>query len=458
MATLLAPQRPAQTAPRPAKSAAGRNANRTRADDQLTLEQIQQATAEKESRSAGAGGLAAMIERFGGEQIRFFLLRTHYRSTVVFSDEALAESSAALETFYRFFERYERVTGQRFYDLPAARTRDAGALRSRHRSAAAGRRALPRRLPRQDGRRFQQRRAPSAICLNSSALLNKFVDQHKLEDAARPDSAALATALQTGARALRELSALLGIFRQPRETASAAEDSSLVGQLMDLLIELRAAARKNKDFATADRIRDALSDDGCRAGRPQGRHALAAAVARTIMPDDKLSSTNHLPRVLGIDPGLNTTGYGVLERSRRARCSVKRASCGAEPSGSLEARLAEIYEGVRDVIRSLTPQVMAVEELYSHYERPRTAILMGHARGVICLAAAEAHMPVQALCGHAGQTPPDRQRPGVESCRSSRRSAANCRWPRRPNRPTSPTRWPSRCAISTSINRKVMLS
>ena len=61
---------------------------------------------------------------------------------------------------------------------------------------------------------------------------------------------------------------------------------------------------------------------------------------------------------------------------------------------SLEARLAEIYEGVRDVIRSCTPQVMAVEELYSHYERPRTAILMGHARGVICLAAAEAQIPV----------------------------------------------------------------
>ncbi len=53
-----------------------------------------------------------MIEQFGGEQIRFFLLRTHYRSTVLFSDDALQESTAALETFYRFFERLTRVTGQ----------------------------------------------------------------------------------------------------------------------------------------------------------------------------------------------------------------------------------------------------------------------------------------------------------------------------------------------------------
>lgn len=99
--------------------------------------------------------------------------------------------------------------------------------------------------------------------------------------------------------------------------------------------------------------------------------------------------------MLGIDPGLNTTGYGVLERGsagpRLCEAGIVRSRAGT----SLETRLAEICQGVRDVIRSLTPQAMAVEELYSHYKRPRTAILMGHARGVICLAAAEAHIPVR---------------------------------------------------------------
>ena len=113
------------------------------------------------------------------------------------------------------------------------------------------------------------------------------------------------------------------------------------------------------------------------------------------MPDDKLSPTNHPPRVLGIDPGLNTTGYGVLEQGAAGPVICEAGVVRSRAKGSLEARLAEIYAGVRDVIRSLTPQVMAVEELYSHYERPRTAILMGHARGVICLAAAEAQIPVK---------------------------------------------------------------
>ena len=46
------------------------------------------------------------------------------------------------------------------------------------------------------------------------------------------------------------------------------------------------------------------------------------------------------------------------------------------------------------MIAALKPAVMALEELYSHYQRPRTAILMGHARGVICLAGAQAGIPV----------------------------------------------------------------
>ncbi len=99
-------------------------------------------------------------------------------------------------------------------------------------------------------------------------------------------------------------------------------------------------------------------------------------------------------RVLGIDPGLNITGYGVLEV---ARGSVKVCEAGVvrgRTKGSLAARLQEIHAGVAEVIASLAPSAMAIEQLYSHYKHPRTAILMGHARGVICLAAAEAGVGV----------------------------------------------------------------
>ena len=65
--------------------------------------------------------------------------------------------------------------------------------------------------------------------------------------------------------------------------------------------------------------------------------------------------------------------------------------------GDLAARLQEIHEGITDVIASLKPEALAIEELYSHYERPRTAILMGHARGVICLAATQAGIPCAAM-------------------------------------------------------------
>jgi crossover junction endodeoxyribonuclease RuvC len=99
--------------------------------------------------------------------------------------------------------------------------------------------------------------------------------------------------------------------------------------------------------------------------------------------------------VLGIDPGLNTTGYGALNfasgRPRLVEAGVVRGKSG----GTLAERVQEIHDGVAEVIATLKPHVLAIEELYTHYERPTTAILMGHARGVILLAAAEAGIPVE---------------------------------------------------------------
>ncbi|MCC7473914.1 MAG: crossover junction endodeoxyribonuclease RuvC [Pirellulales bacterium] len=102
-------------------------------------------------------------------------------------------------------------------------------------------------------------------------------------------------------------------------------------------------------------------------------------------------------RILGIDPGLNTTGYGVLDFEGRAprlvEAGVVRGRCNAEKS-ELGERVKEVHDGVAEVIATLKPEVLAIEELYTHYDRPTTAILMGHARGVIVLAAAEAGIAV----------------------------------------------------------------
>lgn len=99
-------------------------------------------------------------------------------------------------------------------------------------------------------------------------------------------------------------------------------------------------------------------------------------------------------RVLGVDPGLNTTGYGVLESAGKKLRLCEAGVVRAKAHHSLACRLAEIHEGIREVIAAFTPHVLALEELYSHYGRPRTAILMGHARGVICLAAAQARLAI----------------------------------------------------------------
>ena len=100
-------------------------------------------------------------------------------------------------------------------------------------------------------------------------------------------------------------------------------------------------------------------------------------------------------RVLGIDPGLNVTGYGVLLIEGNQISLIEGGVIRSRRQDSLEKRLASIHEGVLDVIDALKPDFMGVEELYSHYERPQTAIIMGHARGVILLAASKREIPVQ---------------------------------------------------------------
>lgn len=99
-------------------------------------------------------------------------------------------------------------------------------------------------------------------------------------------------------------------------------------------------------------------------------------------------------RILGIDPGLNITGYGVLRaRDRRFQLHEAGVIRGGN-SRDMGRRVAQIYQGLCEVIEQTEPDSIAIEELYSHYQRPRTAILMGHARGVICLAAANHGIPV----------------------------------------------------------------
>lgn len=99
-------------------------------------------------------------------------------------------------------------------------------------------------------------------------------------------------------------------------------------------------------------------------------------------------------RVLGIDPGLNITGYGLLDADHDTPIVVEAGVVRSNANDEFSNRLCEIAREVSGIITQFRPDVIVVEELYSHYSHPITAVIMGHVRGVIYLRAAEADIPV----------------------------------------------------------------
>jgi len=92
-------------------------------------------------------------------------------------------------------------------------------------------------------------------------------------------------------------------------------------------------------------------------------------------------------RVLGVDPGLRTTGYGVIDAEGGTFRLIEGGVLRPKTTLSLETRLAQLHAAMLEVVHATRPDCMVVEELWSAPKHPPTAVLMGHARGVIALAA-----------------------------------------------------------------------
>ncbi len=105
-------------------------------------------------------------------------------------------------------------------------------------------------------------------------------------------------------------------------------------------------------------------------------------------------------RILGIDPALRVTGYGAVERTGGGIRLIEAGVIAPRTDRTLEERLHELHVGIAEVLAQTRPHLVVIEELYTTYKNPKTAILMGHARGVLCLASAQAGVAVQTL-GHA---------------------------------------------------------
>lgn len=103
--------------------------------------------------------------------------------------------------------------------------------------------------------------------------------------------------------------------------------------------------------------------------------------------------------ILGIDPGTRITGYGCVRLKPGALepTLVEAGVLTFKRDAPLDDRLVELHTSLSELIAELKPAHVAIEKLYAHYNHPRTAIIMAHARGVILLAAKQAGLTVHHL-------------------------------------------------------------
>jgi len=237
-----------------AAGAAGKVGGRPRGSGDGIDEAAAQA-ATKISKSTGAEPFKNLLARHQPEAIRMLLLSTHYRSPIHFGEEPLGESARAMEAFERLFARFERVTGKSFHPLPCRSRREGDAAVD---TAGEEVRSLREKFLAAMDDDFNTAIAIASL-FDLVRVMNKFIDQHSLES--KKPAAELAT-LEAMMLVLRELTGVLGLFLEPPRAKAGGADEALVGKLMELVIEIRANARKTKDFATADLVRNKLTEAG----------------------------------------------------------------------------------------------------------------------------------------------------------------------------------------------------
>ena len=196
-----------------------------------------------------------LLKKHQPETVRLLLLATHYRSPIEYGEERLEETRRSLEGFYRFFERYERITKQSFFDLigpsrvyvfppptgnpfltEVARLH-ASFLESMNDDFNTG--------------------GAVGVLFELLTTLNRQADAAGLEGTPKPEAVA---DFRSAVVVLRELGQLLGLFAAPH--AKKGGDDALAAGLMQLLIDLRNDARKAKNFAVSDQIRKRLAELG----------------------------------------------------------------------------------------------------------------------------------------------------------------------------------------------------
>jgi cysteinyl-tRNA synthetase len=183
------------------------------------------------------------------------LLSTHYRRPIEFTDEVLAATKKATAVFSRLFERVERLSGQSLNDGIADMDRTAAELLEGEMGPFV-REVLAYKMQFLEMMDDDFNTAGAIAVLHELAgATNSFIEQQQIETKKAPDAL---RAVTSAAKSLKGLGVILGLFRQAPQSAAPKQETGLTEQLMQLFIQMRQDARRDKNFALADNIRDRL--------------------------------------------------------------------------------------------------------------------------------------------------------------------------------------------------------
>ncbi len=199
-----------------------------------------------------------LITTHGADLVRYLLLSTHYRSPIDFSPDALSSAKKGLGTFYRLFERAERLTGQPLPDKGPDMDTASRDLLEIPVVADFARGVLSFKMKFLEMMDDDFNTAGAIAVLHELAgAANGLIEQGHVEKSKSPE---MVQAVTAAAQTLKNLGQLLGLFRVRAEPAKG--QGGLTDGLMKLLIQLRNDARKNKNFALADAVRNGLTELG----------------------------------------------------------------------------------------------------------------------------------------------------------------------------------------------------
>jgi cysteinyl-tRNA synthetase len=200
--------------------------------------------------------MSDLLKAYSPDTIRALLLSSHYRRPIDFGPHRLAEIERGLQTFYRAFDRFAELTGERFHELAAPTRRgefDPGTSPELQEVGEHRQRFLDAM---DDD--FNTGGAIGEL-FEIAHSLNRFAN--RLAPAAAGVRSGQSAEYRAGMVVLKELSQILGLFGKPAAAEPPAGDS-LTEPLLGLLTELRARLRKEKNFTLADEIRNRLADHG----------------------------------------------------------------------------------------------------------------------------------------------------------------------------------------------------